>query len=84
MGENVVGFIKFETVKDVKKFVEFISNFPDEYYLVSDRYRIDAKSIMGIFSLDLSKPIQIISTNKDISSFIEELKKQNFKIGVNE
>ena len=81
-GEYVIGYIKFDTVVDVKNFVDFISKFPDDYQLVSDRYIINAKSIMGIFSLDLNKPIQLISTVEDNKKFIEEFKKQNFKIGV--
>ena len=82
MKENVIGFIKFETVKNVKIFVDLVSKYPNDFYLISDRYRIDAKSIMGIFSLDLSRPVQLVTTNEDVTEFTEELKKQNLKIGV--
>jgi phosphocarrier protein HPr len=43
--------------------------------LVSGRYAIDAKSIMGIFSLDLSKPIELHAHTEDASAFKEDIKK---------
>lgn len=43
----------------MKAFVNEISKFDCDFDLVSGRYVIDAKSIMGIFSLDLSKPINL-------------------------
>ena len=43
----------------VKSFVNDITKFNNDFDLVSGRYVIDAKSIMGIFSLDLSKPINL-------------------------
>lgn len=43
----------------VKSFVNDVSRFDTEFDLVSGRYVIDAKSIMGIFSLNLSKPIDL-------------------------
>ena len=43
----------------VKAFVNTIAKYDVDFDLVSGRYVIDAKSIMGIFSLDLSKPIEL-------------------------
>ena len=43
----------------MKAFVNEITKFDNDFDLVSGRYVIDAKSIMGIFSLDLSKPIDL-------------------------
>ncbi len=43
----------------MKAFVNEISTFDCDFDLVSGRYVIDARSIMGIFSLDLSKPIDL-------------------------
>ena len=43
----------------VKSFVNDLAKFDVDFDLVSGRYVIDAKSIMGIFSLDLSKPIDL-------------------------
>ena len=47
------------SIEKVKNFVNSISNFDFDFDLVSGRYVIDAKYIMGIFSLDLSKPIDL-------------------------
>ena len=49
--------ICLNSIDKVKSFVNDISKFDSDFDLVSGRYVIDAKSIMGIFSLDLSKPI---------------------------
>ena len=54
--------IMLDTINDVKEFVGIVSRCEYEVDLISDRYTIDAKSIMGIFSLDLSKPIQMTYT----------------------
>ena len=51
--------ISLNSIDKVKAFVNDISRFPFDFDLVSGRYVIDAKSIMGIFSLDLSKPIDL-------------------------
>ena len=51
--------ISLNSIDKVKSFVNDISKFDFDFYLVSGRYVIDAKSIMGIFSLDLSKPIEL-------------------------
>ena len=47
------------SIDKVKSFVNDITKFNNDFDLVSGRYVIDAKSIMGIFSLDLSKPIDL-------------------------
>ena len=49
--------ISLNSIEKVKSFVNDISKYDNDFDLVSGRYVIDAKSIMGIFSLDLSKPI---------------------------
>ena len=51
--------ISLNSIDKVKAFVNEISKFDCDVDLVSGRYVIDAKSIMGIFSLDLSKPIDL-------------------------
>ena len=51
--------ISLNSIEKVKSFVNDISKFDNDFDLVSGRYVIDAKSIMGIFSLDLSKPIDL-------------------------
>lgn len=51
--------ICLNSIDKVKAFVNEITKFDTDFDLVSGRYVIDAKSIMGIFSLDLSNPLQL-------------------------
>ena len=51
--------ISLNSIDKVKAFVNEITKFDNDFDLVSGRYVIDAKSIMRIFSLDLSKPIEL-------------------------
>jgi len=51
--------ICLNTVEKVKGFVNTISPLDGDFDLVSERYVVDAKSIMGIFSLDLSKTLRL-------------------------
>ena len=60
--------ISLTSIDKVKSFVNAITQFDFDFDLISGRYVIDAKSIMGIFSLDLSKPIDLAihaEANKD-------------------
>ncbi len=51
--------ISLNSIDRVKSFVNTVSQFESDFDLISGRYVIDAKSIMGIFSLDLSQPIDL-------------------------
>ena len=67
--------VSLNTIDKVKNFVNVINTFDGDFDLVSDRYVIDAKSIMGIFSLDLSKPIDLnIHAENDIDTILAVLK----------
>ncbi|MCF2667636.1 MULTISPECIES: HPr family phosphocarrier protein [Lachnospiraceae] len=68
--------ISLNSIDKVKSFVNDITKFDYDFDLVSGRYVIDAKSIMGIFSLDLSKPIDlnIHADNAEIDTILETLK----------
>ena len=58
----------------IKAFVNEITKFDNDFDLVSGRYVIDAKSIMGIFSLDLSKPIELnIHSESNVDEILEAL-----------
>ena len=57
--------IMLNTINDVKQFVNTVTKYDYDIDLVSGRYAIDAKSIMGIFSLDLTKPLTVVIHNKD-------------------
>ena len=67
--------ISLNSIDKVKNFVNLINRFDYDFDLVSGRYVIDAKSIMGIFSLDLSKPIalNIYADDKDIDEILNAL-----------
>ncbi|MDO4313342.1 MAG: HPr family phosphocarrier protein [Eubacteriales bacterium] len=66
--------ISLNSIEKVKSFVNEITKFDDEFDLVSGRYVIDAKSIMGIFSLDLSKPINLnIHSDDQVDTVLEAL-----------
>ena len=62
--------ISLNSIDKVKSFCNDIAKFDAEFDLVSGRYVIDAKSIMGIFSLDISKPIEL---NIHAESGIDEI-----------
>ena len=49
--------IKLDQIDKVKRFVNIVSRYDGDLDLVSNRFIVDAKSIMGIFSLDLSAPL---------------------------
>lgn len=55
--------VDLSSIDRVKKFANALLRFDGDFDLVSDRYIVDAKSIMGIFSLDLSKPISLKISN---------------------
>lgn len=66
--------IKLATINDVKTFVNTVSKYDFDVDLISGRYAIDAKSIMGIFSLDISKPIKLEAHTEDSDVFFTEIK----------
>lgn len=49
--------ISLKSIEDVKQFVQTITMFDGEFELISGKYVVDAKSILGLFSVDLSKPV---------------------------
>ncbi|MCL2754327.1 MAG: HPr family phosphocarrier protein [Oscillospiraceae bacterium] len=51
--------IKITTIEDVKKFVTTVTMFVGDVDVVSGRYTVDAKSLMGLFSLDLSSELTL-------------------------
>lgn len=57
--------VKLEKVSDVKTFVETTRRFKSDIDLGSGKYLVDAKSIMGLFSLNFSKPMKVLFVPKD-------------------
>ena len=67
--------ICLNSIDKVKAFVNDITKFESDFDLVSGRYVIDAKSIMGIFSLDLSKQISLnIHAEEGVDEILDTLK----------
>lgn len=67
--------ICLNSIDKVKSFVNDITKFDSDFDLVSGRYVIDAKSIMGIFSLDLSKDIDLnIHAEDGVDAIVDALK----------
>ncbi len=66
--------IMLDSIAAVKKFVSIVSMYDFDVDLASGRYAVDAKSIMGIFSLDLSNPIQLVAHTDNADKFIDEIK----------
>ncbi len=69
--------IKLDSIEKVKKFVHLVATVESDLDLVSSRYTIDAKSIMGIFSLDLSKELKLVVSSDDEAIFQEVKEKLN-------
>ncbi len=67
--------LMLSSINDVKDFVNTVSKYDYDVDLTSGRYVVDAKSIMGIFSLDLSKPIKVEVHNDNSDELVNELKK---------
>ena len=67
--------IRINTIADVKKFCSIVIGCEYEVDIVSGRYAIDAKRIMGIFSLDLSKPLTLEIYCDDCAELLEKLAK---------
>ena len=67
--------ISLNSIDKVKAFVNEVTKFDSDFDLVSGRYVIDAKPIMGIFSLDLSKPIDLnIHNDAQADTIVNALK----------
>lgn len=70
--------VKFDTIAQVQKFVDAISKIDADFDIIHNRYVIDAKSIMGIFSLDLSTELKlnVHTEDKDIEKTVTDLLKE--------
>ena len=66
--------ISLQLAQRVKEFVKITQDYPCEILLKSDKYIVDAKSILGIFSLDLSQPLTVEVYSDDCAGLLEQLK----------
>ncbi|MBQ3593136.1 MAG: HPr family phosphocarrier protein [Clostridia bacterium] len=67
--------IKLTSIMDVKEFVNIVTRCNYDVDIVSGRYVVDAKSIMGLFGLDLSKELTVQAHTDDADELFEELAK---------
>lgn len=67
--------IKLTNVQDIRDFVNYVILCDYEVDLIQGRYVIDAKSIMGIFSLDLLSPITLVAHSENADALIERVAK---------
>ena len=67
--------VKINEINKIKQVCEMCNQFVDDVYAISGNYRVDAKSILGLLSLDLSKEVElVIDSYKD--SVISDFKKK--------
>ena len=66
--------IKLSLVENVNNFVNIVTRYPFEMDLRVGRHVVDAKSILGIFSLDLSKPITLEIYSDECEALLEDIK----------
>ncbi len=66
--------IRLSLPEEIKEFVKITSQCPFDIDLLSGRYVVDGKSILGIFSLDLTKPITVRVYSEDCDDFAENIK----------
>ena len=65
--------LRLSLVENVNQFVNIVSRYPFDMDLRAGRHVVDAKSILGIFSLDLSRPITLEIYSDDCEKLIEEI-----------
>ena len=66
--------VRLSSIEAVRDFVDAVRKYEAEIDLASGRYVVDAKSIMGIFSLDLMNPITMTVHKDDCDDILDELK----------
>jgi len=71
--------IKLTSIQDIRNFVDTVTKYNMDIDLSSGRYIVDAKSIMGIFSLDLLNPITLTAHGDDTTALMAELDQYKVK-----
>ncbi len=67
--------VLLQSISDVKEFVSAVSSCDFDVDLISGRYAVDAKSIMGIFSLDLTNAIELVAHTDDSQALFAQISK---------
>jgi len=65
--------IMLSTIADVKRFVGAAAQYPFDICLHSGKYAVDGKSLLGVFSLELTKPIECEIQSDDCGKFLDEI-----------
>lgn len=65
--------IRLSSAEDVKNFEQIVQKYSFDIFLRSDSFSVDAKSVLGLFSLNLSKPLDVEIMSSDCDLLIEEL-----------
>ena len=66
--------ISLTQVSQVQQFVNAVNKYPFDVDMVSGRYTINAKSLLGIYSLDLNRPLQVLIYSDDCEDLKVELR----------
>lgn len=66
--------ISLTQVSQVQQFVNTVNKYPFDVDMVSGRYTINAKSLLGIYSLDLNRPLQVLIYSNDCEDLKAELR----------
>lgn len=66
--------VAFTQISQVQEFVNLTSQYPNDVDLVSGRYTVNAKSLLGIYSLDLCNPLQVVIYGENSQQLAEKLK----------
>lgn len=67
--------IKLTDMQAIREFVKEVVVLPYDVDLVQGRYIVDAKSIMGIFALDITSPIKVVASTNDATPFFSAIEK---------
>lgn len=65
--------VDLKSIEDAKRFVEIVRKYDYGVDVLSQQYVIDGKSILGLLSLDLSKPLEVYIRSDDCQNLVEEL-----------
>lgn len=67
-------FVKLEKIQDIEHFINISKNYDFDIDFISGKYVVNGKSIMGVLSLDLTKPIEVHIHSDDATDFVYKIK----------
>lgn len=65
-------YVKFDDVEQVREFISIVDKFDIHFAMGTESHTVDAKSVIGVFALDLTKP-QMLSYDSDDQSVLEKI-----------